>query len=72
MGGYGQAGAERVVQILREELEMTMRLMGVNKIADIDPNSVITRNLQDHINLVPKDYMSVLTYDKIAPPKGRL
>ena len=45
---YGQEGAEQVVEIIRDELETSMRLMGVNTIAELGPDCVNTRDV-DHL-----------------------
>jgi L-lactate dehydrogenase (cytochrome) len=36
LGAGGQAGVARAIEILRSELDVTMALMGVTRIADID------------------------------------
>jgi len=53
IASYGQDGAEKVVQLLRAELEMCMRLMGTPSIKDIRRDMVITRNLKDHFGEMP-------------------
>ena len=40
LGAFGQAGVERVLEILQNELEVTMGLAGTASIADIGPASV--------------------------------
>jgi hypothetical protein len=40
LGAFGQAGVERVLEILQNELEVTMGLAGTPSIADIGPASV--------------------------------
>lgn len=41
LSGYGQVGVERVLTILREEIETAMRLLGVNSIKELGPRYVI-------------------------------
>lgn len=48
LAAYGQKGVEKAVECFKEEFEMTMRLMGTPKIADIRSSMVCTRNLHDH------------------------
>ncbi len=36
LGAGGQAGVARAIEIIRNELDITMALMGINSIADID------------------------------------
>eukprot|EP00039_Didymoeca_costata_P026399 m.15852 g.15852 ORF g.15852 m.15852 type:complete len:581 (+) comp5510_c0_seq2:25-1767(+) len=55
MAGYGQPGAERVIQILKDELVMGMRLLGCQRISDIQRSMVVTKNLQTHTTSVPDD-----------------
>lgn len=42
---YGEEGVRKVIQILKDELEMDMRLLGVTKISDLNPKYVDTRRL---------------------------
>jgi L-lactate dehydrogenase (cytochrome) len=72
MSSYGQQGVEHALRILKDELEMTMRLMGVTRVADIRSDMLCTRNLQDHITAVPKDYLSAINYDRMLVPGSRL
>ena len=40
LGAFGQAGVERVLEILTEELRITMGAAGTPSLADIDPHSI--------------------------------
>jgi len=40
LGAFGQPGVERVLDILRAELEIAMRLAGTPRLSDIGPNSI--------------------------------
>jgi len=62
LASYGQEGVERVIQILKDELEMCMRLMGTPTLADINPTLLSTKNLTDHFVPSPKDFLSSATY----------
>lgn len=42
---YGEDGVRKLIQILKDELEMDMRLLGVTKISDLNPRFVDTRRL---------------------------
>jgi L-lactate dehydrogenase (cytochrome) len=66
MAGYGEAGSTRVIEMLRDELVMTMRLMGTPTVQDIRSDMVITRNLADHAALVP-DSLSNSVYQPLVP-----
>lgn len=45
---YGEEGVERFIGILRDELETTMRLMGVNSLNELHPGMVNTQDI-DHL-----------------------
>lgn len=45
LAGYGSQGVERVLQILREEIETTMRLLGAHSIDDLGPHCINTSQL---------------------------
>jgi L-lactate dehydrogenase (cytochrome) len=61
MSAFGQEGIEKMIQILKDELEMTMRLMGTPTIADIRGEMVVTQDLGRH-NTIPKDWLQQETY----------
>lgn len=48
MSAYGQVGVERMLQILREELEKGMRLCGVTKLSELTPAHVNAIDLERH------------------------
>jgi L-lactate dehydrogenase (cytochrome) len=62
MASYGQEGIEKALQLLKSELQMTMRLCGTPTLADIKAEMVITDNLADHISVVPRDNLYLDTY----------
>ncbi|TPX35791.1 hypothetical protein SmJEL517_g01894 [Synchytrium microbalum] len=65
MSGYGQAGVERALDLLRDELEMCMRLMGTPTIADITSARVLTKNLESHVGAPPRDVLADAVYDPL-------
>ncbi|KAL2918137.1 hypothetical protein HK105_202064 [Polyrhizophydium stewartii] len=65
MSTYGQAGVERAIDLLRDELEMTMRLMGVTSISQITRDSVLTKSLSFHAGTPLYDSLSRETYDPL-------
>lgn len=65
MAAFGQDGLEKMIDILRDELEMTMRLMGCQSLQDIKPDMVITDNLSTHIATVPSHHL----YNEVYRPK---
>lgn len=71
MSSYGQAGVERALQLLKDELELAMRLAGANTLADIRPEMVDIKNLTDHV-FIPKDYLFSDVYKKLVPKRSKL
>jgi L-lactate dehydrogenase (cytochrome) len=71
MSSYGQAGVERALQLLKDELELAMRLAGANTLADIRPEMVDIKNLTDHV-FIPKDYLFSDVYNKLVPRRSKL
>jgi isopentenyl diphosphate isomerase/L-lactate dehydrogenase-like FMN-dependent dehydrogenase len=47
LSGYGEPGVERVIQILRREVEIAMRLLGVHSVAELGPQHVNTKQLDN-------------------------
>jgi isopentenyl diphosphate isomerase/L-lactate dehydrogenase-like FMN-dependent dehydrogenase len=43
LGAFGQAGVERVLDLLRAELELVMKQCGTVSIAQIGRSSIVTR-----------------------------
>ena len=68
LGAYGQEGVERALEILREELHMTMMLMGCPTIGHIKRDSVMTNTLTQHITAVPTDYLASTNYVPLSLP----
>ena len=66
LGAYGQEGVERVLELLKEELLMTMMLMGCPSIAHVRRDSVITSSLSQHVTAVPTDYLATANYQPLS------
>ncbi len=62
LAAFGQDGVERMAQLLKEELEMVMRLMGTPTISDIKPSMVQVRNISDHFVAQAPDSLAQRTY----------
>jgi L-lactate dehydrogenase (cytochrome) len=58
MSAYGQAGVERAIQLLKDEMEMNMRLIGCSSIDQLNPSLVDTRGLNYHVTTVPADNLA--------------
>ncbi|KAI0017263.1 FMN-dependent dehydrogenase-domain-containing protein [Xylariomycetidae sp. FL0641] len=68
MSGYGLEGVDRAMQLLKDEMEMNMRLMGCTSIDQLNPSLVDVRNISSHITGVPADHLSRKAYDPLATP----
>ncbi|KAJ7793586.1 FMN-dependent dehydrogenase-domain-containing protein [Mycena olivaceomarginata] len=73
---YGTEGVEKALQILHDEFEMNLRLLGARTLKDIVPEMVDASNLQSHI-VVPRDDLYSNNYDsmkyaKLKELKGKL
>ncbi|KAF0507179.1 FMN-dependent dehydrogenase-domain-containing protein [Gigaspora margarita] len=71
MSSYGQAGVERAIQLLKDEVEIVMRLLGANTLADLSPDMIDIKNLTTHV-YTPKDYLYSNVYDRLAPRRSKL
>ncbi|TPX07651.1 uncharacterized protein E0L32_010649 [Thyridium curvatum] len=71
MSAYGQAGVEKAMQLLKDEMEMNMRLIGAQTVADLNPSLVDVKSLLSHGNGVPADNLARSVYDPLANPPQR-
>lgn len=55
MSAYGLPGADRVIQLLKDEMEMNMRLIGCTSIDQLNPTLIDARGLSMHTTSVPSD-----------------
>ncbi|KAL4955339.1 FMN-dependent dehydrogenase-domain-containing protein [Aspergillus filifer] len=70
MSAYGQPGVDRAMQLLKDELEMNMRLIGAQKIEDLNPSMLDVRGLVGgHSASVPADTLSLGAYDPLQAPR---
>ncbi|BFZ53964.1 hypothetical protein PYCC9005_000995 [Savitreella phatthalungensis] len=72
MSAYGQPGVERLMQLLKDEMEMALRLIGSQNIADLNPEMVDARAVHQHVVNTPNDNLSEAVYDRLVVPKPRL
>ncbi|KAI1426530.1 FMN-dependent dehydrogenase-domain-containing protein [Xylaria sp. FL1777] len=72
MSAYGFDGVDRAMQLLRDELEMGMRLIGCTSVDQLNPSLVDTRNLASHITGVPVDSLGNKVYDALATPAWKV
>lgn len=69
MSAYGQAGVDRAMQLLKDEMEMNMRLIGCDNIAQLGPQFLDSRGLSMHTSAVPGDTLSLAAYDPLSGPR---
>ncbi|KAI3529841.1 FMN-dependent dehydrogenase [Colletotrichum abscissum] len=70
MAGYGFDGVDRAMQLLRDEMEMNMRLIGCTSIDQLNPSLIDTRSLFNH-GSTPSDNLMGAVYDPLATPVQR-
>ena len=66
LAAYGADGVERVLDILREELMMTMTMMGCPTLKHITHNMVITDSLAAKTVAVPLDHLYETNYQPLT------
>ncbi|KAK4236922.1 FMN-dependent dehydrogenase-domain-containing protein [Achaetomium macrosporum] len=71
MSAYGQDGVDRAMQLLKDEMEMNMRLIGARNIGELNASMVDARSLFNH-GSPPTDSLSHAVYDPLASPAQRL
>lgn len=64
---YGEKGVEKAIQILKEEISLNMKLLGVSKVSELDSSLLDLRNL--HSRPYYSDSAYNRGYDPIASPK---
>ncbi|EWC44208.1 mitochondrial cytochrome b2 [Drechslerella stenobrocha 248] len=70
MSAYGLPGVDRAMQLLKDEMEMNMRLIGAPTVADLDDTMVDTRAVALHSTAID-DTLSLKAYDPLAAPVFR-
>lgn len=69
MSAYGLPGVDRAMQLLKDEMEMNMRLIGCSSVDQLNPTMVDTRGLSMHSTLVPGDTLGASVYDPLVTPE---
>jgi L-lactate dehydrogenase (cytochrome) len=67
MSAYGVPGVEKCLDLLKEELEMVMRLMGVTSLKQVYGNADLlhTSSLNVHVGHPPTDYLAEESYQPL-------
>lgn len=71
MSSYGLPGVHRAMQLLKDEMEMNMRLLGYSSVEELNPTLVDARGLSQHSTIVPPDTLGIGTYDPLVSPHGK-
>ncbi|PSS12257.1 hypothetical protein M430DRAFT_68523 [Amorphotheca resinae ATCC 22711] len=71
MSAYGQPGVDRAMQLLKDEMEMNMRLIGCSSVDQLNPTLVDTRGLSMHTATVPVDTLGQTAYEPLVNPKEK-
>ncbi|MBZ6432302.1 MAG: alpha-hydroxy-acid oxidizing protein [Acinetobacter pittii] len=69
MSAYGIDGVDRAMQLLKDEMEMNMRLIGAPSVADLNPSLLDTRGLLGGHSVVPSDTLGLGAYDPLEAPR---
>ncbi|MCJ1370956.1 Cytochrome b2, mitochondrial precursor [Loxospora ochrophaea] len=71
MSAYGLPGVDRAMQLLKDEMEMNMRLIGCSSVDQLHPALVDTRGLSLHSTSVPIDTLGLGVYDPLSGPQEK-
>ena len=71
MSAYGLPGVDRAMQLLKDEMEMNMRLIGCSSVNQLNPTLVDTRGLSLHSTSVPVDTLGLAIYDPLINPTSK-
>ncbi|KAJ5130032.1 FMN-dependent dehydrogenase [Penicillium bovifimosum] len=70
MSAYGLEGVDRAMQLLKDEMEMNMRLIGAASVEELNPSLVDTRGLMGgHSGNAPYDTLGLGAYDPLEAPR---
>jgi len=68
---YGVEGVDKALQILRDEFEMNMRLLGARSIKEITPDMVDASNIKSHVAPIPGDRLYDTNYESMQHARLR-
>ncbi|EMD33160.1 hypothetical protein CERSUDRAFT_118222 [Gelatoporia subvermispora B] len=68
---YGQEGVDKALQILHDEFEMNMRLLGARNLSEVVPSMVDASSLSAHIVAVPGDTLYDTNYESMQHARLR-
>ncbi|KAK4570448.1 Cytochrome b2, mitochondrial precursor [Recurvomyces mirabilis] len=70
MSAYGLPGVDRAMQLLKDEMEMNMRLIGCSNVDELGPDLVDTRGLSMHTTTIT-DTLGLNVYDPLVGPQEK-
>lgn len=68
MSTYGVLGVSKAMQLLKDELEMNMRLLGAPTLQDLKPEMLDTRGINTHTVPTAYDQLQLASYESLSPP----
>jgi len=68
---YGVGGVDHALQILQDEFEMNLRLLGARTIRDVVPAMVDASNIHTHLVAVPRDQLYEANYESMQHARLR-
>ncbi|CAN6625637.1 L-lactate dehydrogenase (cytochrome) [Trichomonascus vanleenenianus] len=68
MSSYGEEGVVRAMQLLKDEFEMNMRLIGVTSVDQLSPAHLDLRSISTH-NAAPTNLLFDSVYEPMARPE---
>lgn len=71
MSAYGFDGLDRAIQLLKDEMEMNMRLIGATSVDQLNPSMVDIKSLFNH-GYGPVDHLANSIYDPLVNPPQRM
>ncbi|BGP52935.1 hypothetical protein JCM8202_004016 [Rhodotorula sphaerocarpa] len=63
---YGSEGVVKAIQILKDEMEMNLRLLGAPTLADVTPEMIDTSNLTSRMVDSAPDFLARMAYEPLA------
>ncbi|KAI6247636.1 L-lactate dehydrogenase (cytochrome) [Erysiphe necator] len=72
MSAYGQSGVDRAMDILKDEMEVNLRLLGCKEINGLNPTFIDSRALGSHSSMMQISSNGLLGCDSIEFSRGKV
>ncbi|ETO30601.1 mitochondrial cytochrome b2 [Reticulomyxa filosa] len=69
---HGQPGVQKVIDLLKAELESTMRLMGTPTLAAIRKDMLVVDDISHHVTFVPTNELASQVYTPLKPLTSKM